>query len=244
MRAIMAKGPWRIAVSAPRRLLHWLYEKQWIDEWQEIIKENDRTMAIKRFNDYNETKAYGDIQTLPKGGYVLRIMGAEVCENSYGQYIKISCDIAEGEYKEFYANEYRNQQQEDKKWRCNYLLNVPNDDGSKEDGWTKRRFKTVIEALEDSNPGYHFDWDEKKFKGKLIGGLFNEREYEKSDKSIGKATNLSQLCAVEKIHSGKFEIPADKLLGAGKKSASTDTSASDGWVNIPDNADDDGLPFN
>lgn len=37
MRAIVAKGPWRIVIIAPRRILHLLYEKKWIDEWQEDI---------------------------------------------------------------------------------------------------------------------------------------------------------------------------------------------------------------
>ena len=86
-------------------------------------------MAIKRFNDYETTQAYGDYQQLPKGGYVLKILGVELCTNKIGQYVKISCDVAEGEYAGFFTNEYKNQQQEDKKWHCNYLLNVPNDDG-------------------------------------------------------------------------------------------------------------------
>lgn len=197
-------------------------------------------MAIKRFNDYNETQAYTDFQQLPKDGYVLRIMGAEVCENSKGEYIKISCDIAEGEYKDFYANEYRNQQQEDKKWHCNYLLNVPNDDGSEQDGWTKRRFKTVIAALEDSNPGYHFDWDEKKFKGKLVGGLFNEREYEANDRTVKRTTNLAQMCAVEKIRSKTFKLPKDKLLQNNK--ANKQGAADDDFMQIPE-GEDDSLPF-
>ena len=197
-------------------------------------------MAIKRFNDYNETQAYTDFQQLPKDGYVLRIMGAEVCENSKGEYIKISCDIAEGEYKDFYANEYRNQQQEDKKWHCNYLLNVPNDDGSEQDGWTKRRFKTVIAALEDSNPGYHFDWDEKKFKGKLVGGLFNEREYEANDRTIKRTTNLAQMCAVEKIRSKTFKLPKDKLLQNNK--VNKQGVADDDFMQIPER-EDDSLPF-
>lgn len=195
-------------------------------------------MAIKRFNDYNETKAYGEFQILPKDGYVLKIMGAEVCENSNGQYVKFSCDIAEGEYKDFYANEYRAQQKEDKKWHCNYLLNVPKDDGTEQDGWTKRRFKTVIESIEDSNPGYHFDWDEKKFKGKLIGGLFNEREYE-ANGQVRKAVNLAQLVSVENIRSGKFQLPADKLLNRPAYGA---MPTSNGFVNVPDGIDDE-LPF-
>lgn len=168
-------------------------------------------MAIRRFNDYDATKAYGNAQVLPKGGYVLKILGADVCENSNGQYVKLGCDIVEGEYKDFYANDYRSQQQEDKKWRCNYLLNVPKDDGSEKDSWTKRRFKTVIEAIEDSNPGYHFDWDEKKFKGKIIGGLFNEREYE-SNGQVRRTVNLAQLCNVDAIRNGTYRLPEDRLL--------------------------------
>ena len=100
-----------------------------------------------------------------------------------------------GNTKTFFANEYHNQQQEDKKWHCNYLLNVPNDDGTEKDGWTKRRFKTVTEALESSNTGYHFDWDEKKFKGKLIGGLFNEREYQKNDGNVGRLSTWHSCAA-------------------------------------------------
>ena len=72
--------------------------------------------------------------------------------------------------------------------------------------------KTVIAAIEDSNPGYHFDWDESKFKGKKVGGLFNIREYQKNNGEIGEATNLAQLCAVEVVRSGKARIPKDKRL--------------------------------
>lgn len=196
-------------------------------------------MAIKRFGSYEKTQAYKDFKQLPKGGYILKIMGADVCENSVGQYVKISCDIAEGDHKDHFANEYRSQQTEDKKWHCNYLLNVPKDDGTEQDGWTARRFKTVIEALEESNSGYHFDWDERKFKGKLIGGLFNEREYEKNDGTVGRATNLAQLCAVEKIREGKFKIPADKVL----KDKIQNPSSSDNFMTLPDGADEE-LPFN
>ena len=204
-------------------------------------------MAIKRFNDYATTQAYSEFQQLPKGGYILKIMNAEVCENSRGQYIKIACDVAEGEYKGFYANEYRNQSGEDKKWHCNYLLNVPNDDGTEQDGWTKRRFKTVTEALEASNPNYHFDWDERKFKNKLIGGLFNEREYLKSDGTVARAINLAQLCDVEKIRSNTYKIPADKLLNSRNQpqtSRSAYNQSAPGFMDIPDDVDGEGLPFN
>lgn len=202
-------------------------------------------MAINRFNDYGETKAYGEYPSLPNDGYVLKIMGAEVCEGSNGQYVKIGCDIAEGEFKDFFANDYRAQQTEDKKWRCNYFLNVPKDDGTEQDGWTKRRFKTVIEAIEESNPGYHFDWDEKKFKGKLIGGLFNVKQYMANGNVVTIKNNIDQLVAVENIRKGKFNLPADKLLGTRNSSSTSPVAnnSSNGFMNIPDGIVEQ-LPFN
>lgn len=193
---------------------------------------------IKKFGDYEQTKAYTDAETLPKGAYVVKIMGATVEENSNGQYIKIGCDIAEGEFKDFYANQYKQDQREDKKWKCNYLLNVPKDDGTQEDGWTKRKFKTFTEALEDSNEGYHFDWDEKKFKGKLFGGLFNEQEFEKNDGSVGKTVKIGKVISVQALKEGKYKMPEDKILTTTNKNSSSDT-----FMNLPDSIEEE-LPFN
>lgn len=191
---------------------------------------------IKKFKDYEQTKGYGDYEKLPKGGYVLVIKGAEVLSNRIGEYIKISADIYEGEFIQFFTREYKNQQTEDKKWHCNYLLNIPKDDGSEQDGWTKRKFKTFTEALEESNEGYHFDWDEQKFKGKLIGGLFNEREYEGRDGAVRKATNWASVCTVDKIREGSYTLPDDKLINKAP------TTSSTGFMDIPDSVDDE-LPF-
>ena len=167
---------------------------------------------IKKFGDYEKTQAYGDFERLPKGGYVMQIKDVETCTNRIGEYLKIAADIYEGDYIQFFAKEYKAQQSEDKKWHCNFLLNIPKDDGSERDGWTKRSFKTFTEALEDSNEGYHFDWDEQKFKGLLIGGLFNEREYESNSGQIRTATNWAGVCSIEKIREGSYKLPKDKLL--------------------------------
>lgn len=190
---------------------------------------------IKGFGDYESVQSYKDRPQLPVGGYVMRIMGAEVKENRVGQYVQISMDIAEGQYKDFFANDYRSQDS-NKKWHCNYLLNVPTDDGSERDGWNKRRFKTFTEALEESNDGYHFDWDEKKFKGMSIGGLFNIREWKDGDRR-GRSTNLAQVCSVEKIRSGKYKLPKDQLLS--DTGSTTSENAPGGYTVVHD----DDLPF-
>lgn len=113
----------------------------------------------------------------------MKILGAEVCNNSVGQYVKISCDIAEGEYAGFYAKEYKAQQSEDKKWHCNYLLNIPNDDGSEKDNWTKRRFKTFTEALEESIQDITLTGMSRNSKAKL-SAVFSTKE------SMGKTMEV------------------------------------------------------
>ena len=187
---------------------------------------------IQRFKDYDDTKAYGEIQQLPKGGYELTVMAVKVESNSKGSYMKIACDISYGEYLGFFRTDYDAQQTEDKKWHCNYLLSIPNDDGTEQDGWTKRRFKTVMEAFEESNPGYHWNWDEQTLKEKKIGGLFNIREYEKEGK-VRSATNLAQLVSVKSIKEKTYKLPEDKLLN--KK------PSADGFINT---GTDSGKEFN
>lgn len=194
---------------------------------------------IKRFGDYDKVQGYGNSAQLPKGGYIMEILGVSQEMNSNGTYYKISADVKEGEHAGFFTRDYRSQTSEDKKWRCNFLLNEPKDDGTEQDAWTKRKFKTFTEALEDSNPGYHFDWDEQKFKHKLIGGLFNEREYRANDGSIRRATNWGGVCTVDRIRSGDYQLPKDKTLDGNRYVPVPDTS---GFVNVPDGTQEE-LPF-
>lgn len=166
---------------------------------------------MKRLNGYEEAKTYSEQERLPVGGYILKILDVKFQNNSWGDVIVLSFDVEEGEHKGFYAANYKAQTQEDKKWKGTYRLRVPKDDGSKEDEWTMRRFKTVIVNFEESNPGYHWNWDEQTLKGKFIGALFNNKEYDINGK-LGFYTNCHSLVTVEKIRLGKFEIPADTLL--------------------------------
>lgn len=191
---------------------------------------------IKQFGDYATTQAFSEGTALPKDGYVCKILNAQVKEGSKGQYIQIAYDIAEGPYTDYFKKLYDNKRDENKKWSTYFFLNIPKDDGSEKDGWTKRTFKTFTNALEDSNEGYHFDWDETKFKGKLIGGLFHYEEYQRNDGKIGRATKMKNACSVQKIRSGDFKLPDDKTLAP-------TANTSDSFFNIPDGIDEE-LPFN
>lgn len=195
---------------------------------------------MKPLKGYAQAQVYVETERLPVGGYVLKILDAKEAVNDWGSTIVLSFDIVEGEHKDFFRENYKNQTGEDKKWKGTYRLRVPKEDGTEQDEWTMRRFKTVMSNIEESNRGYHWDWNEAGLKDKLIGALFNNKEYEFNGRH-GFFTNCHSLVPVEKIRSGKFEIPADTLLKTSAKS-SFPAPDSDGFVNIPDGLDED-LPF-
>lgn len=196
---------------------------------------------IKEFKDFKETQGYGVTPSLAPGGYETVIKSSTLKENSIGQYIEMDIDIAEGAYKGFYSDDY-NRQTEEKKWRGKYFLSVPIDeDSSPINSYAKRRFKTFTDALEGSNLGYKFDWDEAKFKGLHIGGLFNKREYKKKDGTIGHTVGMVQVTTVDKIRTGDYTLPPERTVkNDGQTQGNTDEPE---FVSVPDDKMKD-LPFN
>lgn len=202
---------------------------------------------MKKFNGYNEATTFTERPRLPIGGYVLKIVNAEEVTYSWGGVLKIDIDIAEGEQKGFYQKDFNLQTQEDKKWKGSFRLNLPKDDGSESDSWTKNKFKTIIEqAIEPSNGAYRWDWDETKLKGKLVGGVFNNKEWEMDGDTgykTGFFTNCKTLVSVESIKDQSFKVPGDDLIPENKRIAKTAEPENKGSMNeVNDKMED--MPFN
>ena len=189
---------------------------------------------MKPFKDYETTKAYTDIEKLPSGYYIGIIKNAEEKKYDWGSRLEISVDITEGEFKDYFATQYRSQQLEDKKWKGVLRLSVPTDDDSERDGWTKRSFKTSIEAIEDSNTGYHWDWNEMALKNKVVGLAVRQKEYD-FDGRHGFSPEIFKFVSIDTVKSGKLETPKDKFLNGNSPA----TAASGDFTPV---ADDD-LPF-
>lgn len=137
---------------------------------------------MKAFAGY-EPKKQSSREPLPAGGYVVKILDAAEVTYSWGNVLEISFDVTEGQHKDFFRSDYKNNTNEDKKWRGKYRLVVPKDDGSEKDGWSKNTFNGAMFALEDSNPGFHWEWDESKLKGLTVGALFRNKEWEMNGSS-------------------------------------------------------------
>ena len=183
---------------------------------------------MRPFKNYESTQTFSSRPTLPAGGYVCKILNAEekVYSSSKGEWhkLEISFDIAEGENKGFYAVDYRAQTGEDKKWKGVIRLNVPNDDGSEMDAWNKRSFKTNMQAIEESNSGYHWDWNEAQLKNKTVGIVFRSEEWEYNGKHGWRTAPFKMVPAAD-VKSGNIKIPDPKPLNG--KAASQASTAAD-----------------
>ena len=166
---------------------------------------------MKKFNDVKAERSFGGRETLPAGGYVCDILSAKVESNDWGETLVIAHDVAEGDYKGIFKRDYDNNDREDKKWRGTFRLRLPKDDGTEQDGWKKRSLGNFIWAIEQSNPGYAWNWDEKTLKGKKIGLLYRNKEWEYNGRS-GWTTEAISTDSVDDIREGKFRIPKDKPL--------------------------------
>ena len=196
---------------------------------------------MKPINNFDKVKeAGGPIETLPAGGYVCEIKKAEEKpnKNSSGTHLEILFDICEGDYRGFYEADWKAQTREDKFWRGIINQNVPNETSPKYEmqcGF----FKRFTNAVEGSNPGYHWDWNEAGLKGKRIGVVFGEVEKQSAKGTRYFTTRADSICSTDEIHEAKYRMPEPKRLdvasfGNGSRTAGGPVSVS---------VDDDDLPF-
>ena len=183
---------------------------------------------MRPFNNYDTTQTISARAQLPVGAYICQIFKAEekVYTSPKGEWhkLEVSFDISEGEHKDFYANDYRAQSGEDKKWKGVLRMNIPTDDGSEADGWAKRSFKTNILAIEESNNGYHWDWNEAQLKGKTVGIVFRSEEWEYNGKRGWRTAPFKMVPAAD-VKSGNIKMPDPKPLNG--KAASQASTAAD-----------------
>ena len=189
---------------------------------------------MKKYDDVKAEKVSSGREMLPAGGYVCQILSARVESGEWGDTLVIAHDVCEGEFSGIFKRDYDSNTREDKKWRGKYVLFLPRDDGSQEDGWAKNRFNNVIGCIEDANDGYHWDWDEKKLRGKKIALVFRREEYRKTDGTTGWTVKPFKAISIGNCRDGKWGKYEDKPL-----SGSTPTSAPQ----FNEISDDSELPF-
>lgn len=199
---------------------------------------------MQKPNDYDNVQAYGDFIPLKLGGHICKIMQVKETTSKAGkEMLEISLDIAEGDQKDYFAQQYKSDTRENKKWGCVVYQLVKDNDGN-----TSKGFKTFITSAENSNSGFKVSWGNNFaacFKGKLIGGVFGREQYLNSYCEKKFATKCVQFRSVESIRNG-VDIPEDKLLPESQDNGYgpgyTPSTIGDGFMNIPNGLEEE-LPF-
>ena len=184
---------------------------------------------MKKPQGYDEAPAYtGSFPQLPPGGYICKIKKAAMTTTKSGkEQMVLMIDVADGYHKGFFQQAFDRNTQSDKKW--------PNGGQYRQltEGNSLPFFKGMITAIEESNAGFTFDFDEKKLAGKMVGCVVGREQYKKDN----FATKIMQIRSVEAIKAG-VEPPEDKLL----ESQQTSSSAGFGF-GTEVVFDDDDVPF-
>lgn len=145
---------------------------------------------------------------LPAGGHICSIMDAREGK-SYNNIptLDLYFDIKEGnEFDGYYMNRFNAQKQfnADAKYQGVLRQNTVDESGN-----TNKFFKGMITAIEESNPGYKWDWNEKGLKGKKVGIVFRDKEWEYNGQ---KGFTAVPFYACNAANAAAMPVPKPKML--------------------------------
>lgn len=126
---------------------------------------------MQKIENWNEVKASGDFERLPNGAYLCTIINAE--DEPDKQYLNIEFDICDGEHIQFATEAYKNLGFWILKTVRSYKESCVN------------MFKTFTNAVEKSNDGYEWNWDESTLNGRDIGMVVVTEHYLKNTGELG-----------------------------------------------------------
>lgn len=163
---------------------------------------------MKRIENWENIKENSGFEKLSPGGYIVKILNVQDVPEK--EYLKISFDIDDGEKKGFFTKAYKEDTREDKKWpnAGSFIRSYKSTAAS--------MFKGFTNAVENSNKGYTFDFNEESLKGKKVGIVVAEEQYQNQKGQVRVRTYVSAVRSVDTIKNGDFTVPELKKLDVTK----------------------------
>lgn len=128
----------------------------------------------------------------------------EVIDNADKQYLEIHFDFCQGEYKNYVANLKENTGAD--KWP-----NIGIYRASYKETATKF-FKAFITAVQKSNNGYVWNWNEQTLKGKYFVANMGEEEYYDQNDELKVTVKIREPRSIEAWQKGEIKIPELKKV--------------------------------
>ena len=160
-----------------------------------------------------EARSDGGFERLPAGGYVCKIVSVE--DVTAKDYLALVFDIAEGERKGFYSDEWGQNHPFAHRFVLSYKESALG------------MFKGRMKAIDDSN-GTEFVKEavvglkEQELVGKLVGLVIGYEEYISDRGEIRQRSYVKSVLPVDKIRKGEYKVPELKVLTAGASAPITE----------------------
>lgn len=187
---------------------------------------------MNRLADFDSVKVvkHENQPQLTPGAHGCQIVKAECVTEEYDgvkyEKLYVYFDIREGgRFDNYYENKFKLRKQYNSNVKWGGILKQPI---KATDGSTSPYFKGLITSVEESNPGYSWQWDERTLGGKKVGIVFREKEFKGNDGNIYTTVEPCWSCSIDSL--ADQAIPRKKTLDRG-----TPTMESMGFT--PDNSE-------
>ncbi len=194
-------------------------------------------------SDFAQAKAYTNGESpakFPAGGYVCRIISAREGAFPNGDpCLQIALEIAEGEYAGTIREQFDRKKQfnDSAKWPA-ILMQGTTVKGTSD---TNPYFKGLITAIQESNIGYTWNWDEKTLTNKLLGVVFREEQfYNQQTGELQSTVRPFYGCSTAQI---KMGVATPKPRPPRTQTPAQASMAAASAMGMPAEYEDDELPW-
>ena len=176
---------------------------------------------MKAFNGFKSEASGKSYEQLPPGAYVAQIKAVHIDGHEPDQTLILRLDISEGPYEGYYTKRYVHDTKNDKskypaKYKGDFRVRIPNENNTKAmyPESDLRRFNDMVYRIEQSNPGYHWDWNEETLRGLTVGVSVRQGTY--------NGTGFTKLARLETADDVRKGLVKEMLPMAPRSDASYD----------------------
>lgn len=163
---------------------------------------------MKRIENWENIQESTSFKRLTPNGYIVKILNVE--DRPEKEYLKIYFDIVKGDDKGYFKKQYDGDTRKECKWpNAGTFIRSYKDSAAS-------MFKGFTNAIERSNKGYQWNFDEKTLVNKLVGLIIADEQYQNQKGQVRVRNYVAAVRSVETIEKGEYEIPALKKLTATK----------------------------
>lgn len=159
---------------------------------------------MKRIENWDSIVESTSFKRLTPNSYICKILKVE--DHPEKEYLKIYFDIFKGDDKGYFKKQYDGDTRKEKKWpNAGTFIRSYKDSAAS-------MFKGFTNAVEKSNKGYKWDFDEKTLVNKVVGLIIADEQYQNQKGQVRVRNYVAAVRSVEAIEKGEYEIPSLKEL--------------------------------